>query len=567
MQAYNRLPSSGHTTPSPPQSPSVRSPRYRLGHSRSKQGRSVGPPPHRTVAHRLAYVILSVLLRRQGIFLFAPLIYISGMLFYMGTVSFDVGPVITHRPAPGSVYRSPQLYAKLRPDMDADNSTADAILTIWKNSYKGGEWRPCVVNKTSGDVLPDSNGYIYVEANGGLNQQRASICNAVAVAAYLNATLIIPNFHYHSIWRDPSKFSDIYDEDYFINTLQNEVRVVTKIPDYLMERYDHNMSNVYNFRIKAWSSIQYYKDNVLPRLLDEQVIRISPFANRLSFDAPPAVQRHRCLANYEALRFSSPILTLGETLVARMRERSVNSGGKYVSVHLRFEEDMVAFSCCVFDGGKQERLDMDAARERGWRGKFTKPGRVIRPGAIRINGKCPLTPLEVGLMLRGMGFDRNTSIYLASGKIYDAERNMAPLFEMFPLLQTKEMLVSPEELAPYKNYSSRMAAIDYTVCLQSEVFVTTQGGNFPSFLMGHRRYLYGGHSKTIRPDKRKVAQLFDNPNIGWKTFKRHMLNIRSHSDSKGLELKRPNDSIYSFPCPDCMCRVNKSEDSRSTSAT
>jgi hypothetical protein len=38
---------------------------------------------------------------------------------------------------------------------------------------------------------------------------------------------------------------------------------------------------------------------------------------------------------------------------------------------------------------------MVAARERGWKGKFAKPGRVIRPGAIRINGKCPLTPLEV----------------------------------------------------------------------------------------------------------------------------------------------------------------------------
>ncbi|XP_021848810.1 protein ESMERALDA 1 isoform X2 [Spinacia oleracea] len=415
--------------------------------------------------------------------------------------------------------------------------------------------------------LPDSNGFIYVEANGGLNQQRASICNAVAVAGYLNATLVIPNFHYHSIWRDPSKFNDIYDEEYFMSMLQNHVRVVNMIPDYLMARYDHNMSNVYNFRIKAWSTIQFYKDNVYPKLLEEKVIRISPFANRLSFDTPPAVQRLRCLANYEALRFSSPILTLGETLVARMKEHSVRSGGKYVSVHLRFEEDMVAFSCCIFDGGKQEKLDMEAARERGWRGKFTKPGRIIRPGAIRINGKCPLTPLEVGLMLRGMGFDRNTSIYLASGKIYDAERNMAPLFEMFPLLQTKEMLASPEELAPYKNYSSRMAGVDYTVCLHSEVFVTTQGGNFPHFLMGHRRYLYGGHSKTIRPDKRKLAQIFDNPSIGWRTFKRHMLHIRSHSDSKGFELKRPNDSIYSFPCPDCMCHIGKSEDSRSVSAT
>lgn len=69
-----------------------------------------------------------------------------------------------------------------------------------------------------------------------------------------------------------------------------------------------------------------------------RVIRISPFANRLSFDAPPVVQHLRCLANYEALRFSSPILTLGESLVARMRKQSIMNGGKYVSVHLRFEE-------------------------------------------------------------------------------------------------------------------------------------------------------------------------------------------------------------------------------------
>lgn len=559
--AYNRLSSSGHNSPSPPQSP-LRSPRHRPG--RSKQGRFTPGQPPRTLVQRVSWILLSVLLRRQGIFLFAPLLYISGMLFYMGTVSFDVVPVIKHRAAPGSVYRSPQLYAKLRHEMDADNSTADAISTIWKHS-KGGSWKPCV-NKLVG-VLPESNGYIYVEANGGLNQQRTSICNAVAVAGYLNATLVIPNFHFHSIWRDPSKFSDIYDEDYFIKTLNNDVRIVDTIPKYLMERFDHNMSNVHNFRIKAWAPIEYYVDTVLPKLNEEKVIRISPFANRLSFDAPPAVQRLRCLANYEALRFSNPLLTMGETLVARMKERSSSSSGKYVSVHLRFEEDMVAFSCCIYDGGLKEKADMDAARERGWKGKFTKRGRVIRPGAIRIDGKCPLTPLEVGLMLRGMGFDRSTSIYLASGKIYDAERKMAPLLEMFPLLQTKEMLASPDELAPFMEYSSRMAAVDYTVCLKSEVFVTTQGGNFPHFLLGHRRYLFGGHSQTIRPDKRKLAMFFDNPNIGWKGFKKHMLNMRARSDSKGIELKRPNDSIYSFPCPDCMCRPNKSEDSGANSSS
>lgn len=64
-----------------------------------------------------------------------------------------------------------------------------------------------------------------------------------------------------------------------------------------------------------------------------------------------------------------------------------------------------------------------------------------------------------------------------------------------------------------QGHSSRLAALDYTVCLHSEVFVTTQGGNFPHFLIGHRRYLYEGHAKTIKPDKRKLALLFDNPKI------------------------------------------------------
>ncbi|XP_008655749.2 protein ESMERALDA 1 [Zea mays] len=224
-------------------------------------------------------------------------------------------------------------------------------------------------------------------------------------------------------------------------------------------------------------------------------------------------------------------------------------------------KDMIALSC-VYDGGDEEK-EMDAAREIGWRRKFTKRGRVIRPGIIRMNGKCPLTPLEVGLMLRGMGSSNKTAIFLASGKIYKAEKNMASLLEMLPLLQTKETLASEEELAPFKNFSSRMAAVDYSICAQSEVFVTTQGGNFPYFLMGHRRYLYGGHSKTIKPDKRRLAVLFNNPRIGWTALKRHLLNMRAHSDVKGIEMKRPNESIYTFRCPDCMCRLNRTEHSKS----
>jgi len=59
---------------------------------------------------------------------------------------------------------------------------------------------------------------------------------------------------------------------------------------------------------------------------------------------------------------------------------------------------MVAFSCCTYDGGKEEKREMDNAREKSWRGKFRRPGRVINPEANRMDGKCPLTPLEVHLL-------------------------------------------------------------------------------------------------------------------------------------------------------------------------
>jgi hypothetical protein len=53
-------------------------------------------------------------------------------------------------------------------------------------------------------------------------------------------------------------------------------------------------------------------------------------------------------------------------------------------------------------------------------------------------------------MLRGMGFRNTTPIYLAAGKIYNEEENMEPLHRMFPYLETKQTLLSPEEYAPFE---------------------------------------------------------------------------------------------------------------------
>ena len=124
---YNRLllnGGNGSPTASPPASP-IRSPRVRP--SRSYKGaRSAQLTPLRTLPRRIAWKILSFLLRRQAILLFFPLIY-TVVLVYMGSVSLDVVPRIISRPPPGSVYRSPQLYRRLRQEMDSDNSSDHTV--------------------------------------------------------------------------------------------------------------------------------------------------------------------------------------------------------------------------------------------------------------------------------------------------------------------------------------------------------------------------------------------------------------------------------------------------------
>ncbi|KAI3715510.1 hypothetical protein L6452_22494 [Arctium lappa] len=486
--------------------------------------------------------------------LLLPLLYFSGVLTCLGSLSAMLYP----SPLPGSIYRSHELFQTLLTDIQSDTSLGIQLSEVWRYKSMLKEQKPCL-KPTSRQQIESgiADQYLIVEANGGLNQQRASICNAVAVAGLLNATLLIPRFNFHKVWRDTSEFGDIYDEEHFIATLKRYVDVVRELPKELMEEYDFNISNIPSFRVPAWASASYYLKEVYPVLKEQRIVRVAPFANRLASSLPPHIQYLRCLANYEALRFSIPIKTLAKTLVKRMTADSSGSGGKYVSVHLRFEEDMVAFSCCVYDGGKSEQLEMDSIRQKGWGEKFKRKDYIIAPERNRMNGRCPMTPLEVGMMLRGMGFANTTPIYLASGKIYQADKNLAPLKKMFPLLHTKELLATPNELASLKGYSSRLAALDYIVCFFSEVFVTTQGGNFPQFLMGHRKFHYG-HAKTIIPDKRKLVVLLHNTSISWHAFKNEMQVMLDESDHKGVAIptikktKRKN-SIFANPLPQCQC--------------
>ncbi|KHG23960.1 hypothetical protein F383_02013 [Gossypium arboreum] len=486
----------------------------------------------------------------------------------------------------------------------AEEEFKQESLNFWEEPYQeASKWTPCADKRypTSLGKPGESNGYIMVSANGGLNQQRVAICNAVAVASLLNATLVLPKFLYSNVWKDPSQFGDIYQEDYFMRTLKDDVHIVQELPLHLKSLDIEAIGSLITDAdiVKEAKPIDYVR-TVLPLLMKNKVVHFLGFGNRLAFDPlPPELQvcnipctfepthaehRLRCKCNFHALKFVSKIQEVASLLIKRIRkfkyhaaERQLDKqllgyftpsisskedyvergSSRYLALHLRFEEDMVAYSQCDFGGGEHEKKELEAYREVHFpllieRLKNSKP---VSPSELRKLGKCPLTPEEAALVLAALGFKRGTYIYLAGSRIYGGSSRMHPFTNLYPNLVTKETLLTYNELAPFRNFSSRLAALDFIACATSDVFAMTDSGSqLSSLVSGFRTYYGDGHAPTLRPNKKRLAAIFsENSSIGWTTFEDRVRKMIE--EGQRVRVRGSGRSIYRQPrCPECMCR-------------
>lgn len=129
---------------------------------------------------------------------------------------------------------------------------------------------------------------------------------------------------------------------------------------------------------------------------------------------------------------------------------------------------MVGLSFCDFAGTRDEKVMMAAYRQNEWPRRFKvisnfsfltvlklqlshlwpffltvfdvvmrmQNGSHLWPLALkkRKEGRCPLEPGEIAVILRALGYTRETQIYVASGQVYGGKNRMAPLRNMFPNL-------------------------------------------------------------------------------------------------------------------------------------
>ncbi|CAM8917636.1 unnamed protein product [Rhodiola kirilowii] len=431
-------------------------------------------------------------------------------------------------------------------------------------------WRPCIESAKPPTLPESSKGYIQVFLDGGLNQQRMGVCDAVAVAKILNATLVIPHLEINPVWKDSSSFMDIFDVNHFIDALKDDISIVRELPyEFSWSTREYYATGIRATRVKlapVHASSSWYLENVSPILESYGIAAISPFSHRLAFNNLPAdIQRLRCKVNFRALAFVPHVRALGDAIVGRLRDPS-NKGdgknylhevtdrdnskgkGKYVVLHLRFDKDMAAHSACDFGGGKVEKMALAKYRQTIWQGRVVNS--QFTDEELRNQGRCPLTPEEIGLLLAALGFDNNTRLYLASHKVYGGEARLSALRNLFPLMEDKKSLSSSEERVQIKGKASLLAAVDYYISMHSDIFISASPGNMHNAMVGHRTF---ENLKTIRPNMALLGQLFSNKSLTWPEFGKAVLS--GHKGRHGeIRLRKPNQSLYTYPAPDCMCR-------------
>nr|XP_043615196.1 O-fucosyltransferase 13 isoform X2 [Erigeron canadensis] len=346
---------------------------------------------------------------------------------------------------------------------------------------------------------------------------RRDLCDGVGVARLLNATLVLPKFEVAAYWNESSGFADVFDVDYFIQQLKGFIDVVKELPAEIASREPVRVDCS-----KRKGQFDYV-ESVLPSLLEHHYISITPAMSQRRDRFPLYGKAALCQACYSALRLTSVLEKKSSELLAAIPK-------PFLSLHLRFEPDMVAYSQCEYSGLSPSSIKaIESARvdRKPWTGETAR--------VWRSRGKCPLTPNETALILQSLSIPTYTNIYLAAG---DGIMELGGLTSIYTNVVTKSSLLSGEDFKIM--HGNTKAALDYYVSINSDSYVATYFGNMDKMVAAMRAYK--GLYKTLFLSRKAFAELTSQ-------------GLKGNELMKALREAHKDDFVMGkgSALPDCFC--------------
>uniref|UniRef100_A0A5B7ABN8 O-fucosyltransferase family protein n=1 Tax=Davidia involucrata TaxID=16924 RepID=A0A5B7ABN8_DAVIN len=309
----------------------------------------------------------------------------------------------------------------------------------WKEDVL--DLKPCWT-KPALDEAQQSEGFVTFSLTNGPEYHISQIADAVIVAKYLGATLVLPDIR-GSKPGDKRNFEDIYDVEKFVKSLNGVVRVAKYQP---AEQSARNLAVV---RVPNRVTEDHIAEHIEPMFRTKGNIRLAtyfPSVNMRKTEQESNINSVACLAMFGTLELQPEVHEVVDSMVERLRTLSRKSDGQFIAVDLRVE----------------------ILEKKGCQGM-----------------KSCYSPQEIALFLRKIGFDKDTTIYLTQSR-WDS--SLDALKDFFPKIYTKEGIMPVDKKAKFLNSeaSEFEKVIDFYICSQSDVFVPAISGLFYANVAGKR---------------------------------------------------------------------------------
>ncbi|KAI4344482.1 hypothetical protein L6164_011703 [Bauhinia variegata] len=193
-------------------------------------------------------------------------------------------------------------------------------------------WNPPALKEAE-----QSKGFVIFSLTNGPEYHLSQVADAVVVARYLGATLVLPDIR-SSKPGYKMNFGDIYDVNKFINSLGGFVRVTKAQPPQVSH------GKVALVKVPNRPSERYILTKIQPIFKSMGVLKIEsyfPSINVTMEEEKKNLDSLACQAMFGSLQLQPELQEVADSMIHKLRTWSQNLNGEFVAVDLRTEESVM----------------------------------------------------------------------------------------------------------------------------------------------------------------------------------------------------------------------------------